>query len=449
MLPQRFFPVKAWSFALVAAASILCSPSFAETVKDREGAVRQDRSKMENDSSWIYNDWRRGFEEAKRTGKPLMVVLRCVPCMACMGIDASVLTEPELAPLLDRFVRVRVINANALDLALFQFDYDLSFSTLFFNADGTVYGRYGSWTHQKSPQDKSTASFKKALEAALAIHDGYPANKETLKGKQGSVMLVKDPLELPELAGKYKRELDWEGKVVQSCVHCHQIGDGVRAAYHKEGKTIPREWIYPMPMTETIGLTLAPDDIARVVAVAEHSAAAKAGMRPGDELAALGGQPLISIADASWVLNRLPEKADLAVKLKRDGKEKNVTIALPQDWRMHSDISKRVGTWEMRAMATGGLLLEELTPEERSTRGLREDQMALLVKHAGEYGKHAAAKKAGFQKGDVLVEVDGISKETTESELIGRLLEKHRPGESVKAAVLRGEEKIELRLPIQ
>src|SRR3954470_9416061 len=104
--------------SLLCGLALVCTS--AETVKDREGSVRADRTKMENDSHWIYNDWRKGFEEAKRTGKPLMVVLRCVPCMACMGIDAGVLTEPELQPLLDRFVRVRVINANALDLSLFQ-----------------------------------------------------------------------------------------------------------------------------------------------------------------------------------------------------------------------------------------------------------------------------------------------------------------------------------------
>ena len=34
-----------------------------------------------------------------------------------MGIDASVLGEPSLEPLLDQFVCVRVINANALDLS--------------------------------------------------------------------------------------------------------------------------------------------------------------------------------------------------------------------------------------------------------------------------------------------------------------------------------------------
>jgi hypothetical protein len=65
--------------------------SVAQALKDREGAVRQDRAAMEKDARWIYNDFQRGFAEAKRTGKPLMVVLRCVPCLACAGIDAQVL----------------------------------------------------------------------------------------------------------------------------------------------------------------------------------------------------------------------------------------------------------------------------------------------------------------------------------------------------------------------
>ena len=45
------------SLALFAFASI----SLAETVKDREGAVRKDRATMENDARWIYNDFERGF----------------------------------------------------------------------------------------------------------------------------------------------------------------------------------------------------------------------------------------------------------------------------------------------------------------------------------------------------------------------------------------------------
>src|SRR4051812_15637791 len=171
--------LKARSAAIIGSAVLCALPILAETVKDRAGAVLADRSKMEEDARWIYNDWRKGFEEAKARKKPLLVVMRCVPCLACAGIDAGVLTEPGLEPLLDQFICVRVINANAIDLSLFQFDYDLSFSSIIFNGDGTVYGRYGSWTHQKNSLDKDTAGLKRALESALAIHHGYPANKKS------------------------------------------------------------------------------------------------------------------------------------------------------------------------------------------------------------------------------------------------------------------------------
>src|SRR3989442_3205000 len=104
---------------LIFGACLGLASAFAETVKDREGAVRNDRASVENDTRWIYNDWQRGFDEARRTGKPLLVVLRCVPCRACAGIDAQVLDrETDLAPLLDQFVCVRVINGNTLDLSL-------------------------------------------------------------------------------------------------------------------------------------------------------------------------------------------------------------------------------------------------------------------------------------------------------------------------------------------
>jgi serine protease Do len=74
----------------------------AEAVKDREGAVRKDRATWENDDRWIYNDLDRGFAEAKLSGKPLLVVLRCIPCLACAGLDARVLMEEqELQPLLE------------------------------------------------------------------------------------------------------------------------------------------------------------------------------------------------------------------------------------------------------------------------------------------------------------------------------------------------------------
>ena len=431
----------------LALAFVLSSP--AETVKDRVGAVLGDRAKMENDERWIYNDWQLGFQRAKSTGKPLLVVLRCVPCLACAGIDASILTEPDLEPLLDQFVCVRLINANTLDLSLFQFDYDLSFSTMFFNGDGTVYGRFGSWTHQKDPYNKTVSGFTAALQQSLALHKNYPANKDSLAGKQGKPMPVNDPLQLPALAGKYQRELDWDGKVVQSCVHCHQISDALRSIHRKKKEKIPQQWVYPMPNPETIGLTFAPDHPAQIESVVDNSIAQKAGLQPGDALLTLNGQPLISIADIAWILHHTPDSGTLSARIKRGAAQKVLTLQLPEGWRTSSDISRRVGTWPMRAMALGGLLLEELPADQRNARGLPKNRMALLVKHVGQYGEHAAAKKAGFQKDDILVEVDGLSSALSESELIGRLLATRLPGDSVNATVLRGNQRVELTLPMQ
>src|SRR5262245_56271056 len=100
-------------------------------------------------------------------------------------------------------------------------------------------------------------------------------------------------------------------------------------------------------------------------------------------------------------------------------------------------------------MGAGGLVLEDLPDEERARRNLPSTQLALLVKHVGEYGKHAAAKKAGFLKNDVIVEMQDVSGRLSESELLGHLLRKTKAGDRVETTVLRGTENVKLVLPMQ
>jgi serine protease Do len=441
--------MKTLRFLLVLTLAFQSAAALAETVKDREGAVRTDRATWLKDTRWIYDDWQKGFDEARRTGKPLMVVLRCIPCLACSALDAKVLLEePEIKPLLDQYVCVRLSNANAIDLTRFQFDYDLSLNILLFNGDGTVYGRYNSWLHQKNAQENATAGFRRALEQGIALHKGYPTNRAALAGKQGAPVAYKLPVDMPELSSRYKRDLDWAGKVVQSCVHCHQIGDAFRDQVRTKNQPLPLSLIYPYPEPETIGLVLSGDQAAHVESVTPGSVAAKAGFLAGDDIVTLAGQPLVSIADVSWVLHHTPDAGNVQAVVKRGGASKPLTISLPDGWRKNSDIGRRVGTWPMRAMATGGLKLDPLPEDQAAQQGLK-GKMALIVAHLGAQGKHAAAKNAGFQKGDILVEVDGKSEPLTESALIGQILEKQKPGAKVQTVVLRGAQRVPLALPVQ
>lgn len=189
--------------------------------------------------------------------------------------------------------------------------------------------------------------------------------------------------------------------------------------------------------------------VAEAAAVAAGSLAAGVEFRAGDEVVTFGGQPLISIADFSWLLHRAPAAAKLNVLVRRGGSDVALTLALPEGWRMKTEISKRVGTWSMRAMAFGGLTLVDLEDAARQARGIAADTLALFVKGVGQFNKHGTAKKAGFLKDDVIVDFAGISARATEGEMIGRVLAKTKIGETVDVTVLRGGERVVLKLPMQ
>jgi hypothetical protein len=358
--------------------------------------------------------------------------------------------DPRVADLMDKFVCVRLVQGNGMDLTLFQFDYDLTFAAFFMNADRTIYGRFGSRSERKeATKDVSIEGFRKALVAALELHKKYPANQASLAGKQSQPARFKTPDDYPSLRGKYKLNLDYEGKVVQSCMHCHQVREAERIFFRADRKPIPDEVLYPWPMPATIGLTVDPDETAKVTAVATGSPAAKAGFNKGDELLTFSGQPILSTADVQWVLQNAGEPAALLAQVLRGKKKLILTLQLNQDWRRHVDISWRTTTWDLRRMAAGGLVLKDATPEERRNGGIADTDLGLRVEYVGEYGEHAVGKKAGFKKDDILVSVDGQNASMTESELFGYLLQKRMPGDRVPVTVLRAGSRVSLDLPMQ
>src|SRR6476646_8670625 len=85
--------------------------------------------------------------------------------------------DSQVADLMDQFVCVRIVQANGMDLSLFQFDFDLTFVAFFMNADTTIYGRFGSRSDRKEAAKEITLEgLRKALSGALDLHKGYPGN---------------------------------------------------------------------------------------------------------------------------------------------------------------------------------------------------------------------------------------------------------------------------------
>jgi thioredoxin-related protein len=426
--------------------AFVATPSIAQ---DRETKVRNDRKTFEHSQDWIYNNLNEGIAVAKKSGKPLMVVFRCIPCEACQQFDDDVARrDPIIRDLLDAFVCVRIVQANAIDLTHFQYDFDQSFSVMFINSDYQVYGRFATRSDRPEHEDISLEGLRAAMSEALKLHKNFDAIKSTLAGKNPKSSSFKTPLEYPSLKGRYTESLNYDDQVTKSCVHCHQIREAERAYFRSKNEPMPDQTLFPYPDPATLGIKLHPKFKARVESVRAGSIADKAGLKAGDDLISADGQPLISIADLQWILHNTPNKAQLAVVISRDGHKQDTKLDLPTGWR-HGDISWRTTTWELRRMGLGGMRLDELTAQQRKIAKLAPDSMGLNIRHVGQYGAHAVAKQAGFLKDDIIVGFDCMTSLRTETEVLTYALQTKKPGDLVEVKVLRGDRMITLRYKLQ
>ncbi len=434
--------------ALQVLIAILLTADFV-SAQTREEKVRGDKAKVEAEGFWIYNDLPRGFAEAKKTGQPLLVVMRCIPCEQCVKLDDDLVEKDErLRPLLEKFVRVRVVSANGLDLSLFQFDTDQSFAVFMLNADGTIYGRFGTRSDQTQwTDDVSIEGLAKALDGALSLHQAFPANKAELAGKKGPPADFAVPEQFPQLKGRYGAELNYEGNVVQSCIHCHQIGDAQRQSHIEQKGTLPEPVLFSYPHPKAIGLILDPKERATVLRAQPGSVAAKAGFEEGDEIRSMDGQPLLSLADVQWVLHHVkPSGGSVKAVVQRAGKEREVLLELPAGWRRRDDIAWRASSWQLRRTALGGMFLKPLSAEQRAERKLPADGMALRAEHVGQFAPHDVAKKAGVKKEDVLISFNGRSDFARETDLLAYALNEIEPDGTVEAVFLREGERVVVSL---
>lgn len=355
--------------------------------------------------------------------------------------------EEGLAPLMDQFVCARIVQFWNVDLSRFQFDHNQTFAVMFMNADGTIYGRYGTRSGSDASDDISLEGLRKAMQGALQLHAKWPANRASFAGKQGGESSWKTPESLPNLRGRFESASVNQKK----CIHCHNVPSGEILSLRQSRQPVPDKIVWPFPMPNLLGISLDVDERARVERVHAKSAAESVGIRKGDDIVQMDGQPILSIADVQWVLHNAVDPCKINVVVQRQGKDVQLELPVAKGWRRQGDITWRAIHWVFGDEVLG-LHLKPLQAADKRKAKLPKDEPAYRIQRFVpewyEGGNHAA-RSAGLRKGDVIVRIDGKMPPETMSDLLAWSVQETKPMGTVVFDVLRGKERLTVELTVK
>ncbi len=330
--------------------------------------------------------------------------------------------HPEIAAVAQRFVRVRLTRIDGVDLRRFEFDYDVTWYAFFLNADETIYGRYGGRDARDSEGRLSYKGLRYALERAWEAHQRPPV-PQPLPGR-------------PLRAGDFQAAQRHKG-----CIHCHNINEFRRADEQVAG-TWDRTsiWVYPLP--ENIGLMLDNDQGDLVRRVLPDSAAARAGLRPGDRLVRLNGYSVASFADASYALHKAPWQGTIPLLWQRDGRTLSAQLKLQPGWRK-TNLTWRPSMLDLLpAVPFNG---EDLTDSHKRELGLSPHQAAFRQTEP----VHPDLVRAGIRVGDIVIGVDGTQCNGAMSDLLGHIRRNYLVGDTITVNIVRDGRRVDIRLTLK
>jgi serine protease Do len=397
---------------------------------------------------WMYNNLAGAIEQARVSNRPIFVTFRCVPCKACAGFDAEVAKGSEGIRKLaqEKFVSLRQVEMKGVDLSQFQFDHDLNWAAMFINADGTVYGRYGTQSADGPDAYNSIKSLEKAMERVLELHANYERVKPTLAAKRGADKPYKTALEMPGLENRQKLA----GTTARNnCIHCHMIHDAEQNQWRKEG-VMSEEKLFRWPLPDNVGVHMDKEDGRKIESVLEKSPAAEAGLAVGDEITHVDRQPIVSIADIQWVLHNLPnEDAKLDVTVSRGGRHEVRTLALAKGWKK-TNFLWRGSRWSLKPQP--GFWAPAVNEKQLKDLGALapEGSKPLRIQYINNNRPEGkATRQAGLKEGDVIVGFNGqpITFATPQDfQMHVRL--NCKVGESIKLKVVRNGKEMDVSLPL-
>jgi predicted metalloprotease with PDZ domain len=319
---------------------------------------------------------------------------------------------------------VRLVNMRGVNLNVFDFDYDLTWAAFLMNADEKIYGRFGGRDANSPDHYLTLAGLKYALRAALAAHRREPKTNAADEQKARTVE-------------QYSAA---KGLKPKACIHCHQVYD-FRREERKAARTWRLEdvWVYPLP--GNVGLIMDEGQGHRVRSVAPDSAAGRAGLRSGDIVQRLNGQPVASFADVQYALHRAPAKGTIPVSWQREDKTLTGSLNLAEGWRQ-TDISWRTSMWGLEPVP--GVYGHDLTAEEKKVLGLTAQRLAF---RQGQFVP-PPARAAGVQAQDIILGIDQKPLEMTMLQFNAYVRLNYQVGDRITLNVLRNGNRLDLPMTL-
>ncbi len=328
---------------------------------------------------------------------------------------------------MSQYVLARVVRMDNIDIGLFDYDRNNTLYFFLLNGDEEIYMRYGGRDATGPDAYLNLASLEIALERGLELHRKKQAGEWKPPARPS-----------PDFAKNYP--LLVERTIARNqCVECHLIGDFQNQHRELDGTLDKLKHLYRSPDIKTIGIQL---DVPKGLAIKEaKGAAAAAGMKPGDRIAAVDGTPVWTFADLQHRYDQVERKAErVRFTVDRDGKPVDLDIALAPRWWL-SDIRYKQLTIDPRPYFES----RPLDAAAKAKLGLDPAGFASEVRHVDMFAQ--VMKSNELKVGDIVTAVDGTVKDEMADtpELYIKL--RRKAGDSVTVDVIRDGKR--MRMPVK
>ena len=328
---------------------------------------------------------------------------------------------------MSQYVCVRITRMDAVDVALFERDWN---STLYFfmlNADEQIYMRYGGRDSASPDTYLDLSSLELALKKGLDLHRQYQSGELKPAPHPKPVF----PREMPLLVKRTFAQ--------NQCVECHLIGDYQNLQREQDGTLNKLTHLYRSPDIKTLGITL---DVPKGLVVKEvRDSSEAAGIKPGDCIARLNGTRVWTFGDFQYYYDKVDRSAErIQITVDRNGESKELSVALPARW-WWTDLRFRQSSVEPRTFFED----RPLTAEEKRKYALKPDGFASQVKYVADFAR--TMKTHELRVGDIIFGVDGVERDELANSADLFLKLSKAPGDSVMLDVLR--DGARLRMPLK